>query len=390
MVKPVRKSANKNPPILSHEFVIQNHADIVSCVAMVFVIGLMVQATSPLASVFIIAHHNVTGEKPTELPLYLPGLKDSAVVFFYSLICVIVHAIIQEYLLDKITKKLHLSKSKLAVFSTSGQLFAFYLISAIWGLDIVLKEHLIPDFSRIWSEYPAPMYFTFKMYLLIQLSYSLHELPELYFQKVKKEEWTNKALHSLAGLVLVAVPYALNFNRLLLVLLVLHHLAEWVFHLAQLLQTVDKEEKFSRVVRLSSTVLQIVARLGSIILAVLTLWYGLALLENQSLDIKAGQFNTPTIRFSALAGIILLQMYLIFKVISQEISRSRETVASVQPVPKSKVAKKDKPKKTKKTEESDLPEVDQNTNKTLRKQKVKRAAESVTIQPSTQHAQLKF
>lgn len=38
-----RKSSSKNPPILSHEFVIQNHADIVSCIAMVFVIGLMVQ-----------------------------------------------------------------------------------------------------------------------------------------------------------------------------------------------------------------------------------------------------------------------------------------------------------------------------------------------------------
>jgi hypothetical protein len=38
-----RKSSNKNPPILSHEFVIQNHADIVSCFAMVFVLGLMVQ-----------------------------------------------------------------------------------------------------------------------------------------------------------------------------------------------------------------------------------------------------------------------------------------------------------------------------------------------------------
>jgi translocating chain-associated membrane protein 1 len=40
-----RKSSSKNPPILSHEFVIQNHADIVSCVAMVFVIGLMVQVS---------------------------------------------------------------------------------------------------------------------------------------------------------------------------------------------------------------------------------------------------------------------------------------------------------------------------------------------------------
>lgn len=38
-----RKNSNKNPPILSHEFIIQNHADIVSCVAMVFVVGLMVQ-----------------------------------------------------------------------------------------------------------------------------------------------------------------------------------------------------------------------------------------------------------------------------------------------------------------------------------------------------------
>lgn len=41
-LKGVRRS-NKNPPILSHEFVIQNHADIVSCVAMVFVLGLMFQ-----------------------------------------------------------------------------------------------------------------------------------------------------------------------------------------------------------------------------------------------------------------------------------------------------------------------------------------------------------
>lgn len=38
-----RKATTKNPPFLSHEFIIQNHADIVSCVAMVFVVGLMLQ-----------------------------------------------------------------------------------------------------------------------------------------------------------------------------------------------------------------------------------------------------------------------------------------------------------------------------------------------------------
>lgn len=43
-VKPaIGRKTNKNPPIFSHEFVIQNHADIVSCVVMVFLVGLMVQ-----------------------------------------------------------------------------------------------------------------------------------------------------------------------------------------------------------------------------------------------------------------------------------------------------------------------------------------------------------
>lgn len=50
-IKPglVRKASTKNPPFFSHEFVIQNHADIVSCVAMVFVVGLMVQVSAAAA-----------------------------------------------------------------------------------------------------------------------------------------------------------------------------------------------------------------------------------------------------------------------------------------------------------------------------------------------------
>lgn len=48
-IKPgiARKPSNKNPPFFSHEFVIQNHADIVSCVAMVFVVGLMLPVSTP-------------------------------------------------------------------------------------------------------------------------------------------------------------------------------------------------------------------------------------------------------------------------------------------------------------------------------------------------------
>lgn len=50
-VKPaIGRKSNKNPPIFSHEFVIQNHADIVSCVVMVFLVGLMVQVSDKHAT----------------------------------------------------------------------------------------------------------------------------------------------------------------------------------------------------------------------------------------------------------------------------------------------------------------------------------------------------
>jgi translocating chain-associated membrane protein 1 len=45
-IKP-RRGNQKNPPFFSHEFIIVNHADIVSCFAMVFVVGLMFQVMYP-------------------------------------------------------------------------------------------------------------------------------------------------------------------------------------------------------------------------------------------------------------------------------------------------------------------------------------------------------
>lgn len=60
--------------------------------------------------------------------------------------------------------------------------------------------------------------------------------------------------------------------------------------------------------RLFSNVFLILSRLGSIILAVLTLWYGLALGEEQPLDIQAGYYNIPAIRLATLTGILILQV----------------------------------------------------------------------------------
>ena len=100
-----RPKSNKNPPIFSHEFVIQNHADIVSCIAMVFIIGLMFAATNPVAILFVTLQHNYTMDATEEggdvgPTLYSYGKRDFFTGFFYFLIAIVIHAVIQEYLLD--------------------------------------------------------------------------------------------------------------------------------------------------------------------------------------------------------------------------------------------------------------------------------------------------
>merc|ERR1712051_918917 len=84
---------------------------------------------------------------------YTPGIKDIPATFFYLLIAVVIHAIIQEYLLDKVNKKLHLSKIKHAKFDESGQLLSFYLVSIVWGVDIMMRENLY-NISNLWDGYP--------------------------------------------------------------------------------------------------------------------------------------------------------------------------------------------------------------------------------------------
>ncbi|RXM91963.1 Translocating chain-associated membrane protein 1 [Acipenser ruthenus] len=124
------RKKNKSPPVLSHEFVIQNHADMVSCVAMVILLGLMFEVTAKYAIMFITVQYNVTYTEYRSEPInfYEYGPKDLATIFFYVLVAIILHALIQEYILDV------------------------------------------------------------KFFYICQIAYWLHALPELYFQKVRKED----------------------------------------------------------------------------------------------------------------------------------------------------------------------------------------------------------
>ena len=99
------------------------------------------------------------------------------------------HAILQEYVLDKISKKLHLSKFKLSRFNESGQLVVFYAMSFLWGFDVIVREQYLGNFAKLWEGFPDhPMGFLHKLFFIIQMAYYLHMLPELYFQKIKKDE----------------------------------------------------------------------------------------------------------------------------------------------------------------------------------------------------------
>merc|ERR1711963_717927 len=275
----VKGKKTKNPPVLSHEFVIQNHADIVACVAMVFVVGLMFQISSPAASVFIALHHNVT--VPTEIQpgvfqdglAYTQGPKDIPAIFFYLLISVVMHAIIQEYLLDKVNKKLHLSK----------------------------------------------------IFFIIQLSYWLYIFPELYFQKVKRDDWAPKIQYACLYLVFILAAYITSFTRVALFLLLVHYISEAVFHTCRILAYLDKTAIASKLFKLGDA-LFVVARLSSVTMSVLTFWFGLASVpaELQVLDTTTGNFNTPFVRLVALLAVCLLQAWLMYGWIMFQVKRARE------------------------------------------------------------------
>jgi len=360
-IKPgiARKSSNKNPPFFSHEFVIQNHADIVSCVAMVFVVGLMLPATAPIASIFVALHHNVTGAEPShENPRGLPfsydsGWKDWCCVFFYTLICIIMHALLQEYLIEKISKKLHLSKFKLARFNDSCQLLVFYLMSCIWGLDVIIREGYFSQLSLLWDQFPEhPMIFLHKLFFIIQLAYYFHMLPELYLQKVKKEDQQPKIIHAICSFSFIALAYFLGFQRIALALLTLHYANEVVSHIFQLIDIFDRDEKLTKLHYINHSIF-VLTRFGSMLLALLTLYYGIE--------------SSVKTKF-ALAAVMGLQGFLIFqffnnflrtkneKLVEKNLIKKRNISANTKTTVSGEKSKKDRKK------ESDLPEADQNAN----------------------------
>jgi len=364
-----RLGSSKNPPIFSHEFVIQNHADIVSCIAMIFVLGLLFQATAPLTSMFVVMSHNVSipaiGDEPGSV-LYTTGPKDVALVFFYTLICIVMHAVIQEYMLDKLNRRLHLSKVKHSKFNESGQLVVFYILSVVWGTEIIRREGLWLSLSSLWSGYPhLEMTYMLKFFFIIQLSYWLHSFPELYFQKIKKDEMSSRVTYATLYLFMWTLAYALNLTRVALCLGVIHYFVEILFHASRLFYFADSSRLANVGFRIWN-VLFVLARLGSITLSVLTFWFGLSLTSRSDLSWSEGNYNTPLIRINLLVAVGLTQAWMMWNFINFHLKRLREKAAEVNASKKKQAKKLAEKKKKEEQEVNELPEVDQNTKITQR------------------------
>uniref|UniRef100_A0A674MFV4 Translocation associated membrane protein 2 n=1 Tax=Takifugu rubripes TaxID=31033 RepID=A0A674MFV4_TAKRU len=281
---------NKSYPFFSQEFLIQNHADIVFSLVIFILIGLMFESTAKTAILFIQPQYNY--------PMSLCVLD------------------------TKVIRRLHLSKSKNTKFNESGQLCVFHLVSSVWSFYILITEGYILHPSSLWENYPhVHLRFQVKFFYLTQLAYWLHALPELYFQKVRKEEISRQLQYISLYLLHIAAAYLLNMSRLGLVLLFLQYVSELGFHIARLFYFTDENHQKMFDMWAVSFVF---TRMVTLTLMFLAVGFGLARAENPGLDIEAGNFNTVLIRMSVLLLVCLTQSWLLWKFIRFQLRRWRE------------------------------------------------------------------
>lgn len=160
-----------------------------------------------------------------------------------------------------------------------------------------------------------------KFFYLGQLAYWLHSLPELYFQKVRKEEVPRQLQYICLYLLHITGAYLLNLSRLGLILLLLQYSTEALFHMARLFHFADENNE--RLFNAWAAVFG-VTRLFILTLAVLTIGFGLARVENQVFDPEKGNFNTLPCRLGMLLLVCVAQAWLMWRFIHSQLRHWRE------------------------------------------------------------------
>nr|AAW25287.1 SJCHGC06568 protein [Schistosoma japonicum] len=311
----IGRKKSKNPPYFSHEFVITNHGDIVSILAMIIIVGLLHKGTHVLSSSFIFIQYNNTDEHQENALLYSPGVKDLCVIFFYTLICIVCHAVLQEYIFDRVVRKLSLTKVRLAKFNESAHLACFYALSTAWAIYSIVNENFIGSLSSLWDDYPQRWVpFWIKLFFITQICYWLHDYPELYFQRVKNELIPARILHATIYLLGISFAYFGGLTKLCMVVLILHYGTDFFLHVSRALHLA--EYKFASIGFTLWNLTFIPVRMACIILGFLTLHHGLGKSSVMLVNISDGNFNTPSIRVAAMLFFFTAQALMVWNFIT--------------------------------------------------------------------------
>lgn len=249
ITKTVRKPGqsskpDKDPPIFSHEYLLRNQADLISSLCLIIMSGLLFKNTRNLASKFCVVQHNTTNlTDPDVQQLYSVGRADVCMTLFYSLMCIAIHAVENEYFWEKIARKLHLSKTRMQEFMDQGSTMPFLMAVVGGAFYVFIKEDILLDMQTMWNNTPAlAMPMLLKFYWILVIAFVVHQYPEMYFMRVKKEDMPDKIIGYTSYLVPIAGAYLTGMVYPATVVLVLHCTTEVFRAMADVVDCTGKTE----------------------------------------------------------------------------------------------------------------------------------------------------
>jgi len=318
MVKAVKRpgqKTEKDPPIFSQEYFLQNQADLVSSACLIVISGLLFNSTRAFSSKFCTVQHNTTNlTDPDTKPLYSTGRADICMVLFYSLMFIAVHAVENEYFWEKIGRRLHLSKTRLSEFMAQGSTMPFHLAIVVGAVYVFLQENVLLNMGNIWELTPTDeMPLLVKFYWILVISFVVHQYPEMYFMRVKSEEMPDRIIGYTAYLIPIIGAYMTGLVYPATIVLAIHCASEVLKALSDVIESSGKDELSKPLYRLWSVTF-IIARNVIAVLTVVTFFK----LRSKTPD------QISQIRFLACTSVLVLllsmQLYLGWKFVQTVLS----------------------------------------------------------------------
>lgn len=246
---PSRRKKDKDPPIFTHDWFIVNHGDLFAGVLLLVFAGSMISWSPAIGFsnmlLFLNYEKNITDESGDILQreAFSTGFLDYLQAVFYVNGFIVVHCIYQEYLIDKVIKRLRNASNKLRqstqdafhgwLWHATNSFFAFRLV----------MESPINWFQTADYPFNFQLPFNVKMFFICQFAYWLHNIPELYLSRAKKEQFIPVIKMSCLYLIALGIAYETYTWKLAILLTLFDSAGKSVFHLARLFKYYDYDLK---------------------------------------------------------------------------------------------------------------------------------------------------